>query len=503
MLLGNIASLAHFVPELVLSAGIVLLILLDLAIGRKMALGKVALLISVLTLALLIGGADSAGRWLFNGMLVFDSFAFFFRALIILATVVAVWMSIGSEEVRKVDQGEYYAVLLSGALGMFLMAEANNLLMAYLSLELVSLTSYILTGFLRHNRRSQEAALKYLIYGGVASGTMIYGMSWIFGLAGSLDFGMINKVLNSAGTGASLGVFIALVLILAGMGYKVASVPFHMWAPDVYTGAPIPITTFLAVGSKAAGFALLTRFFYPAISRVAANGSWQVLTGVDWPQLLLVVCMITMTLGNLAALQQTNMKRLLAYSSIAQAGYALMGFVVLSNDGIRAMLFYLVAYYVMDAGAFLVVMIVANSTGREDIDAYRGLAWRGGVVPAIALTIFLFSLTGIPLTVGFIGKFYLFAAVIRGQFYVLALVGIINSVISLYYYVRPIRTMFLDQPTDEETQYGLSADGAINGVAWNYGLMSVLAAATIVLGLYWAPLIALADRSLKFLTGPA
>ncbi len=351
-----------------------------------------------------------------------------------------------------------------------------------------------MTGFLKHNRRSQEAALKYLIYGGVASGTMIYGMSWIFGIAGSLDFGTINGALSHT-TGSSLAVFIALVLILAGMGYKVASVPFHMWAPDVYTGAPIPITTFLAVGSKAAGFALLTRFFYPAISQLAADGSWKALAGVDWPQLLLVMCMVTMTLGNLAALQQTNMKRLLAYSSIAQAGYALMGFVVLSNDGIRAMMFYLIAYYLMDAGAFLVVMIVANATGDEDIDAYRGLAWRGGLVPAVALAIFLFSLTGIPLTVGFIGKFYLFAAVIRGQFYILAVVGIINSVISLYYYLRPIRTMFLDQPT--------GAEAVVTGEAWNYGLMGVLAAATIVLGLYWGPLIAFADRSLKFFTGPA
>ena len=295
------------------------------------------------------------------------------------------------------------------------MAEAANLLMAYLALEFVSLTSYILTGFLRHNRRSQEAALKYLIYGGVASGTMVYGMSWIFGITGSLDFGAINSALSAPGHLPVLTVFIALVLILAGLGYKIASVPFHMWAPDVYTGAPIPITTFLAVGSKAAGFALLTRFFYPAISRLGAGGNWQPLNGVDWPQLLLVVCVITMTLGNLAALQQTNMKRLLAYSSIAQAGYALMGIVILTNDGIRAMLFYLFAYYVMDAGAFLVVMIVANATGREDIEAYRGLAWRGGAVPAIALAIFLLSLTGIPATIGFIGKFYIFAAVIRSQ----------------------------------------------------------------------------------------
>src|SRR5208282_4131408 len=392
-------SLVHL-NQVVLS-----IVLIDLAVRDKSRLGGLALIAAAASL-LAIGLAPALpGAWLFHRMLVFDSFAIYFRTLIALAAVVAIWMSIGSAEVRSCDQGEYYAILLASTFAMFLMAESANLLMAYLALEFVSLTSYILTGFLRHNRRSLEAALKYLIYGGVASGTMIYGMSWIFGITGSLDFSVINKALSTPGHLPVLAVFIALVLILTGMGYKVSSVPFHMWAPDVYTGAPIPITTFLAIGSKAAGFALLTRFFFPAISHLAAGGSWTALAGVDWPQLLLFVCIITMTLGNLAALQQTNMKQLLAYSSIAQAGYALMGFVVLSNDGIRAMLFYLFAYYVMDAGAFLVVMIVANSTGREDVEAYRGLAWRGGIVPAVALTIFLFSLTGIPLTVGFIGKF--------------------------------------------------------------------------------------------------
>src|SRR5260370_1503195 len=232
-------------------------------------------------------------------MVVLDFFAIYFRAVIALATVVAVWMSIGSEEVRNCDQGEYSAILLASAFAMFLMAEWANLLMAYLALEFVSLTSYILTGFLRHNRRSLEAALKYLIYGGVASGTMIYGMSWIFGLAGSLDFTLINRALSMPGHLPVLTVFIALVLILTGMGYKISSVPFHMWAPDVYTGAPIPITTFLAIGSKAAGFALLTRFFFPAISHLSAGGSWTALAGGDWPQLLLFVRIITITPGNL------------------------------------------------------------------------------------------------------------------------------------------------------------------------------------------------------------
>jgi NADH-quinone oxidoreductase subunit N len=493
--LGNLASLRYFYPELLLTAGALVLVMLDLALREKAYLGELALLISALALFLIGVEPHFGGAWLFGRMLVYDSFGIFFRALIALAALVAAWMSIGSEEVKGCEPGEYYAVLIASTLGMFLMATSANLLMAYLALEFVSLTSYVLTGFLRHNRRSQEAALKYLIYGGVASGMMIYGMSWIFGLAGSLDFSVINRELFLDDHVSALAVFIALVLILAGLGYKIASVPFHMWAPDVYEGAPIPITTFLAIGSKAAGFALLTRFFYPAISRLTASGDWQALHGVEWPQLLLIVCAVTMTLGNLAALQQDNLKRMLAYSSIAQAGYALMGFVLLSNDGIRAMLVYLFAYYVMDAGAFLIVMIVANATGREDLGAYRGLGARGGMMPAIALTIFLLSLTGIPATIGFIGKFYVFAAAIRQQFYVLAVIGILNSVVSLYYYMRPVRAMFLEAPEDGAP--------AFRGDVWNYALMGVLAIATIVLGLYPPPVIAFAERSLHFFVGPS
>ena len=472
-----------------------MLLLLDLVLQDKSYLGELTLVALALALSVIGLEPHSDEAWLFGRMLVYDPFATFFRVLIALAALVATWMSIGSDEVKSCEQGEYYAVLTASTLGMFLMAASVNLLMAYLALEFVSLTSYVLTGIVRHNRRSQEAALKYLIYGGVASGLMIYGMSWIFGLAGSLDFGAINRALLTSGHAAPLTVFIALVLILAGLGYKIASVPFHMWAPDVYEGAPIPITAFLAVGSKAAGFALLTRFFYPAISHLAADGNWQALRGVEWPQLLLVVCAVTMTLGNLAALQQDNLKRLLAYSSIAQAGYALMGFVLLSNDGIRAMLVYLFAYYVMDAGAFVVVLVVRNATGREDLGAYRGLAARGGAAPAVALTIFLLSLTGIPATVGFIGKFYVFAAAVRQRFLILAVIGILNSVVSLYYYMRPVRAMFLEE----------AEEGAVpfTGDLWNYGLMGALALATIVLGLYPPPVIAFADRSAHFFLSPS
>jgi len=491
MTAGSLQSLGYILPELILIVTVLAVFIADLVSrnqdrGGELALAGVA--VALFALSRLVGTADG---WLFGKMVVHDPFALFFKLIFSLAALAAIWMSLDSKEITT-NRGEYYGLLVSSTLGMYFMASSSNLLMAYLSLEFVSLTSYVLTGYLRHDRRSGEAALKYLIYGGVASGAMIYGMSWIFGLTGSMDFAQINAVLTQANPN-KLALFIAVVLTLTGFGYKIAAVPFHMWVPDVYTGAPIPVAAFLSVGSKAAGFALLMRFFYPALSQLGASGTWRILPGVDWPQLVLVLSMVTMTLGNLTALSQRNVKRLLAYSSIAHAGYMLMGFVVLSNEGLRAMMFYMVVYYLMNIGAFLVVMIVANATGREDIDGYRGLAWRGGAAPAVALAIFLFSLTGLPPLAGFVGKFYLFAAVVRQQFYFLALVGVINSVISLYYYARIVRTMFLDFPEGGEAPVSV---GIHSGA-----LMWSLCAATIVLGIYWAPIINLADRSLQFFTG--
>jgi len=437
-------SLAYFLPELALSAAVLAVIFADLALtgraGRRASEwpGNLALLGAgtalVLTLGLRPLGIhgllddptihSAKGLWLFDRMIVLDAFSVFFKVLLGLALLAVIWMSLSSREIRgQPNEGEYFALLLSSGLGMFLMASAATLLMAYLSLEFVSLTSYVLTGFLRHNRRSGEAALKYLIYGGVASGAMIYGMSWVFGLTGAMDYAGIAKGVAALDPASRGALFLALVLVLAGFGYKIASVPFHMWAPDVYTGAPIPVTAFLAVGSKAAGFAMLLRFFHFDVPP-------------PLPQLMSVLCVATMTLGNLAALSQTNMKRLLAYSSIAHAGYALLGFVVFAERGVEALLFYLVVYYLMNLGAFWVVMLIANATGREDLEGYRGLAWRGGAAPALALGVFLFSLAGLPPLAGFIGKFNVFAAGMEAHLYALVVVGLLNSVISFYYYAR-------------------------------------------------------------------
>jgi NADH-quinone oxidoreductase subunit N len=422
-------------------------------------------------------------------MLALDSFAVFFKVVLGLAAFGTIWMSLSSKELENEHPGEYYVLILACTLGMFYMASATNLLMAYLALEFVSQTSYILAGFLRGNRRSSEAALKYLIYGGVASGAMVYGMSLLFGLTGTLDYAMLGDQL-SASDGNGPVVFIATTLILAGFGYKIAIVPFHMWAPDVYEGAPLPVTAFLAVGSKAAGMAMLLRFFYPGISEYNGDGTWTALEGVDWPSLIVLASMVTMTVGNLAALRQDNVKRLLAYSSVAHAGYMLMGFAVLTDAGLKAVLFYTVVYYLMNLGAFAVMLMVLNNSGREDLEGLRGLAWRGGALPAAAMAVFMFSLAGMPPFAGFIGKFYLFAAVIDKEMWLLAVVAGLNSVIALYYYARILRAMYFENPVD--------GDPIMKADLPNSILVGVMVLGTVVFGVYWAPVVDFAERSILF-----
>ena len=489
--LKNVASLSFFYPEFILSTTILVLIILDLIASRRRGLAMIALVGCVASLIATLDLYSAQPGYLFHRMMILDNFSLFFKVIALAAAILCIWMSLNSNEIKQVHEGEYYTLLLTCTLGMFFMASSSNLLMAYLSLELVSLTSYVLTGFLPHNRRSSEAALKYLIYGGVASGTMIYGMSWIFGMTGSLDYAAIQTALGqSAFNKAAL--FMAFIFILAGFGYKIVFVPFHMWSPDVYQGAPTPFTAFLSVASNAAGIAIMIRFFFPGVSRSLPSGDWVFLSGVEWPQVLLFLSMITMTVGNLCALNQRNLKRMLAYSGIAHAGYMMMGLAVLNNDGLSAILFYIVVYLIMNVGAFLVVAMIANVTGDEDIETYRGLAWRGAIVPAVCMAVFLFSLTGLPPFAGFIGKFFLFSAVLKqgGAFAALALVAALNSVISLYYYAKIVKTMFLDMPNPEDKPVAV----AVN----NFTLLIPLTVLTVVFGVYFGPLVQYTSQSLRF-----
>jgi NADH-quinone oxidoreductase subunit N len=430
-------------------------------------------------------------------MVVLDPFAVFFKYLSVAATAIVVVFCMRSEETPSESSGEFTALTLSICLGMMLMAAASDLLMVYLSVEIASVVGYILAGFRRGNRKSAEAALKYIIYGGVASGIMLYGMSLLYGLCGATNLFEIREALLK-GTTANFTLLLSVILVFAGIGYKIASVPFHMWCPDVYEGAPTPVTALLSVGPKAAGFAVLVRFFFVLFvdpsSWAHGEQSLAEIGDVPWPLLLAGLSMVTMTVGNLSALGQTNMKRFMAYSSIAHAGYMLMGAAAASQSGLKATLFYLVIYLFMNLGAFLVVIAVQSSLGAEDIRDYRGLAYRSPWM-AVIMAIFLFSLTGIPPFAGFVGKLYLFSAVLgRGGtvMYVLAIIGILNSVISLYYYARVVRTMFLDRPTETAPVH------APELYRWT---LAVLVIPIIVFGLYWSPLEQFAQQSLQLVAG--
>ncbi|MFQ6617945.1 MAG: NADH-quinone oxidoreductase subunit N [Fidelibacterota bacterium] len=495
--MGNFESLVYFIPEFILTGTVLILILIDLMLKEKDSgkLAYFALVGLIGTFISLIIIYEKEPISLFNGMLALDPFSFFFKFLFLLTAFFVVLISTAVKELKKRKIGEYYYLILILTLGMFILSSATTLLTIYISIELVSITSYILAGYLKESRRSSEAALKYVIYGAFSSGIMLYGMSLLYGLTGSIHIAEINEKLLLYSSD-KLTVILSILFILAGFGYKIASVPFHFWSPDVYEGAPTPFTAFLSVGPKAAGFAVIIRFFNIAmISSGNPNLTlWSSLEDINWPQILAAISAVTMTLGNLIAIKQNNLKRLFAYSSIAHAGYTLMGVVLLSRQGIFAVLFYLVAYYLMNLGAFFVVVTVANELETEDINAYTGLAYRAPFL-SVSMAIFLFSLTGIPPTAGFIGKFYLFAALIKGgsEYYWLAIVGILNSVISLYYYARILKFMILRVPD-------IKAE-VLKPSSLCMAVIGILIVPTIILGIYWAPLADFANFSINLLIG--
>ena len=505
--------MSWFLPELGLTAGIMLMFLLDLAWKKhphRVLFLTVGTLLFLGLAGVLLALQPSAPRGLFNGMIASDPFATFFKWLFLAAAALTVLIAARSTEFGRQQIGVFYPLLLSIVLGMFLMASAMDLLMMYLAVELVSLVSYALAGYRQGDRKAAEAALKYVIYGGVASGIMLFGMSYIYGLTGSTSLlglggaldGLAVGTMGSSQTALRVALAVAVIFVLCGVGFKIASVPWHMWCPDVYEGAPTPFTAFLSVGPKAAGFALAVRFFWSALAGAPlGNGPGALTDGLSdlpWPAIIGVLAAVTMTLGNLTAIVQNNLKRLLAYSSIAHAGYMLMGLCAASTVGVQSVMIYLLVYLVMNLGAFLVVIVVAQATGSESIDAYRGLGRRNPLA-ALSFAVFLFSLTGLPPFAGFTGKWYLFVAVLQnyampggGWYTALAVIGALNSAVSLYYYMRIARAMFLEAPVGEFT------------VRPHLGyqiMLGAFSAALLLFGVWWNPLIDWTQQSLVFLRG--
>ncbi len=426
--MNAIESLRHFVPELILLSGAFLALTFDFFMKQKKLVGEFSLFVIVAALCAVKAPAQPLP--LFFGLFQLDAFAHFFRYLALAAVGITLLISLGYTPLQKRYAGEFYGLFLFMAFALILVAAANSLLMIFLSVEFVSLLSYLLVGFLKNDARSKEAAIKYLLFGSVCSAVMLYGMSLLYGVTGSMGLTAVGNALFYAPFKPLM--ITAVLFFFVGLGFKISMAPFHMWAPDVYEGAPTPVTAFLTVAPKALGFAVLIRVLDLAFGHYVHL----------WSPILVILSILTMTVGNITAVSQSNIKRFLAYSSIAQAGYILMGLAVFSILGRAAILIYLLAYLLTNLGAFAVVLFVGGETQSDSLDSYAGLSERSPVAAAL-LTVFLLSLAGLPPLAGFIGKYYVFAAAIQGNFITLTIVAAVNSVIAAYYYFRVIRLMYL------------------------------------------------------------
>ena len=481
--MNNLQSIYFFFPEIILTIVILVAIVYDLFLKIEDS-GKVCwVLVFGLTLvAISIGFQDNRTTTLFTNAVVLDPFSKFFKMIIILSTILVSIVSLSNDELLKYRKGEYYTLLGIVTFGLFLMVSSIDLIMVYLSIEIVSIMSFVLAGYLKQNTRSNEAALKYVVYGSFSSGIMLFGLSYVYGLTGSTNFFEIQQALISSNQQTDVTVVLSIIMILAGFGYKVSAVPFHFWTPDVYEGSPTTVTAYLSVAPKAGALAMMIRFFNQVFADGGAFIDFQQIsvTQFPWPNILSLIAVITMTIGNLIALQQDNIKRMLAYSSIAHAGYMLLALPVMSADGIYAIMIYIVMYLFMNLGAFFVVIAIKNKNGGESFDDYKGLGWEMPIIGA-AMTIFMVSLTGLPPTAGFIGKFYIFASLIEGgeSFYWLVVAGGVNSVISLYYYLRVVKVMYFD---------GERKDAILMPPKMITSLIVLMAIPSIVFGVYWEPL---------------
>lgn len=463
------AEYVRLLPEMILTAMGTLIMVLEPLTGatKKRFLGYLALagLLAALWASVV---AYATPGMAFNRMVVVDGFSTFFRLLVIVAgilTVLGSWEFLGRE---KAESGEYYALILFSVTGQCVMVTANELIMLFIGLEASSIATYVLAGYLRDDKRANEAALKYFLLGSFATAFLLYGIAWIYGVTGSTNLVDIRRILESRDLMHSfIAVSTAAALMFVGFAFKVSAAPFQIWAPDVYQGAPSPVTAFMSAGPKAAGFAILLRVYLTAFGPI----------GNLWEPFVWVCALATMIIGNFAALTQHNVKRLLAYSSIAHAGYVMVAVTAHSAPGTAAAMFYLAAYAFMNVGAFMVVSHISGSgEHRVNIEDLAGLSTRQPLTAAL-FSIFLLSLIGVPLTGGFFGKFYIFKAAVDSQLYWLAILGLLSSAVAAYYYLRLIVVMYM-RPAAEGGEDLPPLGGGLKTALW------VSALATLALGIF-------------------
>lgn len=434
-------NMAVIAPEVILSLFAMALLLLNVFVKgeSKGYLGYLSIAGIVVSLFSLLSGWDSPAEG-FSGTIVQDNFAIFFKAIFLISAAMSILITDKYLEREGCNQGEIYPLILFATVGMMLMAAGTDLMVIFLGLEVLSVSLYVLAGFNRGSMKSNEAGLKYFLLGAFSTGFLLYGMALTYGATGTTKVAKIAAFITEAGIGTSNIMLLAGMLLMAtGFAFKVAAAPFHMWTPDVYEGAPTPMTAFMSVGPKAAGFAAFLRVFLVALPALQPEWTW----------LIWVLAVLTMTVGNITALYQQNIKRMLAYSSIAHAGYVLVGFTAGNAVGTAGVLFYMLSYAFMNIGAFAIIILVGKKgEANNNVSDYAGFGYKHPIL-GIAMCIFLFSLAGIPPAAGFIGKFYLFSGAVQAGYIWLAVIGVLNSAASVYYYLRVMVFMYFKEPTEE------------------------------------------------------
>jgi NADH-quinone oxidoreductase subunit N len=462
---ADLPALATILPELILAGGALVLLMIGAYAGERSAtaVNVLAVLVLAAAVAAALGSGEGAA---FGGAFVVDTFARFMKVVALVASAVAIVMAWRFAKAERFDRFEFPVLVLLATLGMLVMISANDLITLYLGLEMNSLASYVVAAIHRDNARSSEAGLKYFVLGALSSGMLLYGASLVYGFTGHTGFEPIAAALVD---GRSVGLVVGLVFVLAGLAFKISAVPFHMWTPDVYEGAPTPVTAFFASAPKLAAMALIVRIVIDAFGPIAA----------DWQQIVAFISIASMALGSFAAIGQTNIKRLMAYSSIGHMGFALVGLAAGTEQGVQGVILYIVIYVVTTLGAFAAILAMRRGGAMiEDIQSLAGLA-RTKPAMAFLLGAILFSLAGIPPLAGFFAKYYVFLAAVQSGLYVLAVIGVVTSVIGAYYYLRIVKIMYFDEP--EAGFEPLPAElGAVLGVSGALMLVFVVIAGPLV-----------------------
>jgi NADH-quinone oxidoreductase subunit N len=475
-------NLAVVMPEIILSVVAMVLLLVNVFVPSKNKgyLGYLSLIGLAVTAASAISGWGPSVT-AFGGAVVQDNFAIFFKVIFLISAALAILISDRYMVQEECNHGELYPLILFATIGMMLMASGTDMMILFLGLELLSVCLYVLAGFNRDNVKSNEAGLKYFLLGAFSTGFLLYGMALTYGATGSTKLMTIySHVMGNPAIATNPIFVVGMLLIAVGFSFKIAAAPFHMWTPDVYEGAPTPITAFMSAGPKAAGFAAFIRVMIFAFPMLKGH----------WTDLLWILAVLTMTVGNVIALSQDNIKRMLAYSSIAHAGYALVGFTACNPEGAAGVLFYMLSYAFMNIGAFAVIVLIGKKGEKNgNVQDFAGLAYKKPLL-AVVFSVFLFSLAGIPPTAGFIGKFYLFSAAIKSGYVGLAIIGVLNSAASVYYYLRVMVFMYMKDPTEEFDWAGATPSIAI--------CLLLTVGATLVLGVVPGIVLELAQKAVQF-----